>query len=285
MARKDTLYVTDMDGTLLGADSRLSEESREIISDLSRRGYLITVATARTPATVVPLLEGTFTLPPAIVITGGALWDRGPRPGYSHVRYIEPALYASLTDIFSRCGLSPFVYTLPRYEAGETPVLQVYRSPGIPMNRAEESFVDERRGLRLKKFHIGTPPPPPAADTTLLFFGMGPLARVLEAADIIGASGLECTVSAYPDIFLKDTGLLEVFPAGVSKAGAVRDLAQRLGAQRTVVFGDNLNDLPMMGVADVAVAVENALPEVKAAASVVIGPNTASSVARYIALD
>jgi len=49
-----------------------------------------------------------------------------------------------------------------------------------------------------------------------------------------------------------------------------------------VVFGDNLNDLPMMAVADVAVAVENALPEVKAKADVVIGPNTDDAVARWI---
>lgn len=48
MARHDTLYVSDMDGTLLGADSRVSELSREIISGLSRQGHNITVATART---------------------------------------------------------------------------------------------------------------------------------------------------------------------------------------------------------------------------------------------
>ena len=38
----------------------------------------------------------------------------------------------------------------------------------------------------------------------------------------------------------------------------------------------------MMQAADYSVAVENAFPEVKAAASEVIGPNTADSVARWI---
>ena len=38
----------------------------------------------------------------------------------------------------------------------------------------------------------------------------------------------------------------------------------------------------MMAVADVAVAVENALPEVKAKADVVIGRNTEDAVARWI---
>ena len=46
------------------------------------------------------------------------------------------------------------------------------------------------------------------------------------------------------------------------------------------VYGDNLNDLPMFEVADEAVAVANAMPEVIARADRVIGPNSASSVAR-----
>ena len=56
-------------------------------------------------------------------------------------------------------------------------------------------------------------------------------------------------------------------------------------ADRLVVFGDNINDLPMMRLADVAVAVENAVEEVKAEADIVIGPNTSDSVARFIIDD
>lgn len=52
-----------------------------------------------------------------------------------------------------------------------------------------------------------------------------------------------------------------------------------------MVFGDNLNDLPMMRVADTAVAVGNALPEVREEAAVTIGPNSADSVARFILED
>jgi hydroxymethylpyrimidine pyrophosphatase-like HAD family hydrolase len=58
-----------------------------------------------------------------------------------------------------------------------------------------------------------------------------------------------------------------------------------MGVERVVVFGDNLNDLSMFEVADLAVAVDNALPEVKAAADVVIGANTTDAVARFIAED
>ncbi|MDE6311840.1 MAG: HAD-IIB family hydrolase [Muribaculaceae bacterium] len=280
MARKDTLYVTDMDGTLLGSDSRVSERSREIIGELSHEGYNITVATARTPATVVPLLEGVYTRIPAIVITGAALWSRGRHEGYERVHTFEDSLYDGLTRLFEERGISPFVYTLP--EGSE--VLEVYRNPRHAICHAEELFVDERRHLRLKRFHLDREAPEEARERTLLFFGMGPLDRILEVAELIRRH-YPSSVSAYPDIFLKDTGILEVLAPGVSKAAAVRELAADLGLERIVAFGDNLNDLPMLEVADVAVAVDNALPEVKAAADIVTGPNTASSVARFIEAD
>ena len=91
-----TLYVSDMDGTLLNRESRVSERSASIISELSRRGALITVATARTPATVEPLLAGTYTSIPAIVMTGSALWDR------ENQRYIDPRFIDSDTVARSR---------------------------------------------------------------------------------------------------------------------------------------------------------------------------------------
>ena len=76
--------------------------------------------------------------------------------------------------------------------------------------------------------------------------------------------------------------MLEVVAQGVSKAAAVRAMAERTGAEWVTVFGDNLNDLPMMEVADEAVAVANAMPEVIERADTVIGPNSEESVARYI---
>ena len=48
-------------------------------------------------------------------------------------------------------------------------------------------------------------------------------------------------------------------------------------------FGDQLNGLPMSAVADIARAVANAVPEVHAAATQVIGADTADGVARWTA--
>lgn len=266
------LFVTDMDGTLLNEHSKVSPTSAKIISDLSRQGALITVATARTPATVEPLLEDTYTSLPAIVMTGAAMWDRNNR-SYVNTHPFDDDADHQLLAVMRSEGIEPFVYT---FFDGD-PLLHVFRNS--PLSDNDIRFMDERRVSGLKEFHIDQPMP--EGGHTMLFFAMGPRERIFAAADKIRALRI-CSVSAFTDIFGEDTGILELFAPGVSKASAVQALKSQTGADRLIVYGDNLNDLPMMAVADESVAVANALPEVKAAATRVIGSNTADAVARDI---
>lgn len=266
------LFVTDMDGTLLNEHSKVSPVSAKVISDLSSQGALITVATARTPATVEPLLEDTYTSLPAIVMTGAAMWDRNNR-SYVNTHPFDGDADHKLLAVMRSEGIEPFVYT---FFDGD-PLLHVFRNS--PLSDNDIRFMDERRVSGLKEFHIDRPKP--EGGHTMLLFAMGPRERIFAAADKIRALRI-CSVSAFTDIFGEDTGILELFAPGVSKASAVQTLKSQTGADRLIVYGDNLNDLPMMAVADESVAVANALPEVKAAATRVIGPNTADAVARDI---
>lgn len=276
--KQKTIYISDLDGTLLGTDSRISQRSASIIDELSARGALVTVATARTPATVVPLLAGIRTNAPAIVMTGCARWERADAC-FSHAHFVPSADVAGALDICRRCGVHPFVYVM----ADDGATLDVYHGAPV-LNKAEESFWLERCNLSLKRFHLGTPAPPRALHRSMLFYGMGPEEPVRRAAEAFRLHS-ECSVCCYPDIFNPQVYNLEIFPPGVSKAAAVQSLKESCGADRLVVFGDNLNDLPMFEVADVAVAVGNALPEVKEAANVVIEPNYTDAVARFIEKD
>lgn len=56
MSETKTLYVSDLDGTLLGADSKISPTTAKILTRLASHGVMVTPATARTPATVQPLM-------------------------------------------------------------------------------------------------------------------------------------------------------------------------------------------------------------------------------------
>lgn len=122
----------------------------------------------------------------------------------------------------------------------------------------------------------------PYLEGTILMFAMGPVDKIFTVADKLRA-GVDCSVSAYIDIFGADTGILEVFASGVSKAAAIKRLAARMGRERIVVFGDNLNDIPMMEIATESYAVDNALPEIKAIATATIDSNLTGAVPRHIA--
>ncbi|MDE6489001.1 MAG: Cof-type HAD-IIB family hydrolase [Paramuribaculum sp.] len=270
------LFISDMDGTLLSPDSRISAESARIISDLSRNGALITVATARTPATVEPLLKHVVTTPPAIVMTGAAFWNR-ERRCFTEPQLMTDSMSAEIRNLCRKEGINPMVYTV----ADDNTHLKmfVYGTPGKP----ERKFIEERTGSPLKRIHLLDQKEEPTFHSrTVLQFAIGEAERIYAVAEQL-RNRIGCAVSAYPDIFHHDLAMLEIFAPGVSKAAATERLRSLTGADEVVVFGDNLNDLPMMAVADRAIAVGNALEAVRDAADEIIGANSTDSVARYIA--
>lgn len=272
----ETLFISDMDGTLLDGDARLSETTVELLNRAIADGALFTVATARTPATVDPLLSRIRDKRlPAIVMTGAAFWDFTRRE-YINPKFISADTTRAIDAAFAEAGLFPFVYTLP-----DSRLLHVYHA-GPSLNRAEQKFYDDRRAMPLKRFHLHESVPAGERASVVLYLAMGPIQQTVPLARRLREE-TDVAVSDYRDTYNPDLGLIEVFAPGVSKAAAVKELAARLGSPETIVFGDNLNDIDMMNAADCAVAVANALPEVKAAADIVIGPNTASSVAAFIA--
>ena len=267
-----TLYVSDLDGTLLGADSRISTVSRGMLRKSIASGTLFTVATARTPATVSSILAGIDMPLPAIVMTGSALWDT--RTGeYTDVKFIETETAGQIYDICRKHQLPTFIYTL------SDNLLHIYFSG--EMTDTERKFMDDRKYSPYKCFHINEIPA--HLDNVILFYAMRPKESVEPVYRELRE--LNCNPVYYFDIFGPDTAILEVFSPEASKAAAVRNLANRYDAGRIMAFGDNVNDLPMLRAADIGVAVGNAIEEVKDAADEVIGINTADSVANFILDD
>lgn len=277
---ESVLYVSDLDGTLLDASAQLSAESARMLNEAIARGARFTVATARTPATVQPLLSALKVKPlPAIVMTGAAFWDFD-KQGYVDPQIIPAHIINIIDAAFASSTLTPFVYTLDAESACGCELLRVYHNSVSPAPY-DRKFIEQRYNLPLKRFCLGATVPASRCDKICLYFAVGPHEQVQRVAALVSEQ-TPCAVSCYEDIYNPGLGIVEIFAPGVSKANALRRLASAHGVDRIVAFGDNLNDLPMLEVADVSVAVENALPEVKTAASVIIGPNTADSVARYI---
>ena len=141
--------------------------------------------------------------------------------------------------------------------------------------------MEQRRSLELKRFFLEDCCYKENECDALLIFAMNDYETLRPIHNEIVAT-TECSSVFYHDIFDASAGLAETYASGVSKADAVGRLAREMGAERLVVFGDNRNDIPMMQIADLSVAPENAVDEVKAIADVVIEPNYMNSVAKFI---
>lgn len=270
-----TLFVTDLDGTLLSSDSRVSAASAEMLNEAISKGALFSIATARTPSTVASLLRDVNANLPFIVMTGAAFWSKETGK-FSDAITINPQSADAILDIIRSHSLPSFVYCLRNHK------IDIYHTG--PLSEMERKFIDERNDSEYKVFHIpenGCSEMPEPLEDVCLFYSMQPTALV-EATYGDIKKIVDCNPISYHDMFGQETGIMEVFSPLASKANAVERLKAMSGAERVVAFGDNLNDLPMLRVADVAVAVENAVEEVKAAADIIIPPNTSDSVARFI---
>ncbi len=271
-----TLFVSDLDGTLLGQDRKVSAESVRLINEAIAEGAMFSVATARTPATVGPLLSGIESPLPFIVMTGAAIWNREENR-YVYASFHREETARRLVELYRKHGLSTFVYIL-----GDDNVIHIYHMG--EMSDLERGFMEERLDTPYKEFHILDKDDaglPHCLDRVLLFYSMRPtddVARVYE--EIKDSPDLRAVF--YHDMYGEEIALMEVFGPEASKANAVRRLADMVEADRIVAYGDNVNDIPILQVADDAVVVENAVEAARHSAGRVIGPNTEDSVAKDI---
>lgn len=271
-----TLFVSDLDGTLMQPDATLSDQTVDILNRNIASGKLFTIATARTPATVSQIIDKVNLEVPAIVMTGAAIWDKRSNR-YSERRFISEEATRQFIELLHEKRFPIFHFTL------DEDIINIYHIGGA-LNEIEREFVEERLSSPFKRFHLredGGEITPEEIEKTILFYGMQPT----EHSEAVYTASLEISdlrPQFYHDIYGPAIGIMEAFSPLATKAEAIKLMKARTGADKVVAFGDNINDLPMFKVADIAVAVENALPEVKEAADIVIGPNTDDSVAKFI---
>lgn len=271
-----TLYVSDLDGTLLNTNSQLSDTTVAILNNLiNEQNINFTIATARTPATVVNIMEPIETRLPLITMNGAATWDNDTHQ-FVHTSTLDPNTVRNVCQIFEGYRLRPLIYR----KNGNRLHVHHYGD----LSKQETIFLEERDTLPLKSLFLDDINYKETCSDALLVFAMNEYLLLKSIYNKV-TKQCECSSVCYHDIFDTSAGLMETYAPGVSKAQAVRNLATEIGATRIVVFGDNRNDIPMMQIADYAVAPENATDEVKAVAHEIIGPNYEDSVAKFIQND
>ncbi|MBQ8185514.1 MAG: HAD hydrolase family protein [Clostridia bacterium] len=261
---RTTLFVTDLDGTLLRPDATLDPDTARRINALMKHGVRITYATARTVRSVSHILHDIdFTLSdsPAALMNGVLLRDMRENR-YVRAAEIDPATAQTVLECMTKLGASPFVYSLDEENPTDgDPLTTCYREiANEPMRRFYEERVERYRKPFLK---INT-----AADIPgrIIYFCL-----IADEAMIRTAAGALETIPGirftyYRDSYAENTWYLEAFSPDASKKHATETLRTITGAETVIAFGDNRNDIPMFEAADHAVAAETAVEEAKAAA-------------------
>ena len=264
------LYVTDLDGTLLNQQDRISAFSIQVINRLVEEGLMFTYATARSLVSASRVTEGLSTNIPVIAYNGAFIIQ--PSSGEILSREDFSAEERRIVrETLARYHLSPMVYS---YIDGNE------RVSWIPENENDgiRRYLSMRKGDR--RFRA-------VRDEEALYEGeifyytcIGEKEDLMPVYEIFsGDSRYRCTIQQE---LYRPEYWCEIMPSKASKANAVRKLKQMWGCTGIVSFGDSVNDIPMFEISDQCYAVSNAVEELKRLATGIIGSNEEDGVARWL---
>lgn len=264
-----TLYVTDLDGTLLNNKGALKYRAAEMLSRFIKNGVLFSYATARRYLSSSALLKDVGLRLPVITMNGAVIYD--PITGDPvTVNSISEKALLMLKEMMISANETPLVYA---FINGRHRVSYL----GNDTSRNKE-FLKTRMDLEAR----------PCKDYDALFEGevhyvttVDPLFSEGQCKEMFSAENGLAFVR-YKDFYLNNTELLEIFSDKATKANGILRVKELTGADEVVVFGDSENDLSMFAAADRRYAVSNAREQLKLFANGVIGSNETMSVPVFI---
>lgn len=258
----------DLDGTLLTSGKALSTATVAALQACRARGLRLYIATGRSPH-LDKTLDWTEDV---LALFDGGVFSNGAcvmQDGKSRWARIAPAAVRGCVDIANRHGVNvslhmddgmhAFNFTLPRSVWGFWGVTE---GSILPLDAS--AFA---RTVKLLFFHeylkeAVTPLPPALLDD------------------------LQAAVGSEVSLYLTDGGCtIQAAAKQVSKLTGIEAICTDLGLaeDEIAVFGDDLNDLPMLTRYPVSIAMGNAVPEAKAAARYVTTTCDEDGVAHAIA--
>ena len=267
------LFVTDLDGTLLNSNKEVSIKSTEILNKLIDNGVNFTVATARTPATVVDLLQDVNLKLPAVLMNGVLLYDIKEEK-YINIKEIGKDTVDKVFDVLNKFDKNAMVYGIRNNH------LWVYHKEFE--YSWEYNFYKERADRKQKTFLKVENYQECINESKIIKFIVfdkyEKIKGIYEELKKID----EISVEYYEDIYEKGCYFLEAYSAEASKANGIKLLSDYIEHDKLICFGDNLNDIPMFELADECYATANAVERVKEISTDVIGSCDEDGVALFM---
>lgn len=261
------LVALDMDGTLLDRSSRLTDFTIDTLRSAQRAGITVAICTGRYLENVQVMLQDAGIACPIIALNGGTVQAGEQRV---HTAFMPQGTVRRLYEAFEQTNASYYLF-------GEKSV--VTRRSG-QRHHSEISYARRLEGDFGVRFAVGKEAAEAASHKRQFKFYVY---QDFESCTVDAAlaairdiSGIACTRSSDHNF--------EVMPAGVDKGTGLYQLAQHfcIPMQAVMAVGDQENDIPMLNVAGLSVAMGNASDKAKAAADAVTQSNAEDGAAKAI---
>ena len=255
------LICTDLDGTLLDDEKRISDENIKAIEYFKENGGYFTFVTGRMPFFVKNIYDKIRPNAPFGCINGGGLYD------------------CEKQEYIWNQEMSRDVISVLECVDKELPSvgIQVNTPWHVFFSKESDAMVEFRRVTGLPNLACGY------NDVT------EPFSKIVFACEEHEIAPLEALLRSHPmadrfDFIRSERTLFEILPKGINKGMAIKKLAEHLNidVNGTVAVGDYNNDVAMLEVAGVGVAVENACAEAKSAADYITVSNNKNAIAEII---
>jgi Cof subfamily protein (haloacid dehalogenase superfamily) len=254
-----TLIASDVDGTLLTPDERISERTRQVVRAAVAAGAQFVLATGRPPRWIPPVVDALGFAPMAVCANGAVIYDSATDRVVS-ARTLPVDVLSELAEIAARvvpgAGLAA---ERIGSSAHDTATPQFVSAPGyehawLNPDNTEVSY-DDLLSAPAVKLLVRKPGMPSSELAAVLTRHVGMLGDIT---------------------YSTNDGLVEISMIGISKATGLEQVARsrEISAEDVVAFGDMPNDVPMLRWAGHGVAMGNAHPEAIAAANEVTAANS-----------
>ncbi|WP_196594512.1 Cof-type HAD-IIB family hydrolase [Pectinatus sottacetonis] len=265
------LFATDLDGTLLNSDDKISKRNADAVHAAIAAGIIVTFATGRMYCSAVKYAEK-INMDVPLVTYNGALIKSTAGKVYNE-EYISEDVVKAFVD----------------YCAHKQWYLQVNSNDKLYFPTYLQRSADYEKSTGIKGETVGWHGlSEKTANVAKMLFVTDAYAQKDMREKLEAENGMICEMThrfaGKVTLVRSKKGLIEVTSPMVSKANALRFLAKHFGfgMDEVMAIGDGNNDLPMLETAGKSAAMGNAAANIKAACDYVVDTNDNDGVAEAL---
>ncbi len=256
------VIAVDIDGTLLNSNHELTERTEKALRTAMEKGVQVVLVTGKTRTSARSIIDKLGLTTPGIFSQGLTVYNGDGSLRYQQV--LDPDIIRRVLTFAEDRGFTAVAYSgnqlLMRAEHPVGTLLAQYHEPMPDAIGPLQNILDE---MPINK---------------LILYGPEKRIKALRWQLSMQLNGsVTLTQAQIPE-------MLEVLPPGASKGAALKRLLKDMGIEpkHVLAIGDGENDLEMVALAGIGVAVGNAYDKLKETADHVVASNDEDGVAEAI---